>query len=749
MTAGRKPRGDRLQNPAYRPARVAFLRLNCADREGRRQVRRAGWLHRLPRALCRRPAHLRGGRCRHGDVRHPVRHGGNLQAQPARRREAPRDAREGGLFRRDVDPRGRRPHGLGACEDRLRGRAHQPIDVRRDAPPQRGDRRAHAAQAVPEVARDDEAARAVDGRGPRARRELVRHLRESVGASRHLPARRRAWRGVLPEPRRRVDCGPRRSGHGHQARRGPREPRHTALRLQAALEDRPRGRRVSGRRGDRHHERHVRERRADRHGTAGDDQGRRPHALRPRRPHVSRQQGVGDIPVPLPPLANLPGIGAARARELAEAGVETALDLLLHLPFRYEDRTRIAPIAALVPEGPATTVKGTVLSARLIRTRRRGFTIFEAILDDGSGPLRLVFFNQPYLQRWLLPKKIFWVYGVATQAARYRRGLVMENPQIEEFLEGEEGKDPLSVGRVVPIYRKLPALTPRARRRLVSHLLRDFADRLPERLHDIAEREQGFPSLADSLREAHFPGSAGGPADAEPWTERTSPYLHRLVYEEFLEFQVGLQKRRRERAADPAPILAADEQIRARLRAVLPFSLTAAQKRVIREIGEDFRRGTPMRRLLQGDVGSGKTIVAVLSAVLAAACGYQTAVMAPTEILAEQHAATIFRLLAKSGLVPALLTGRVKGKARSALLDQLAGGRINLLVGTHALLENPVEFLRLGLIVIDEQHRFGVAQRTALAAKADGTGKKPHLLVMSATPIPRSLALTLYGDLDV
>jgi ATP-dependent DNA helicase RecG len=408
-----------------------------------------------------------------------------------------------------------------------------------------------------------------------------------------------------------------------------------------------------------------------------------------------------------------------------------------------------------VPEGPAITVKGEVLSARLIRTRRRGFTIFEVILDDGTGTLRLVFFNQPYLQRWMLPKKVFWVYGMATQAARFRRGLVMENPQIEEFLEGEEGKDPLSVGRVVPIYRKLPALTPRARRTLVFHLLRNFADHLPERMPSSSREGPKLPSLSESLREAHFPGSAGGPADAEPWTERTSPYLHRLVYEEFLEFQVGLQRRRRARAADPAPVLAADDAIRARLKALLPFALTGAQKRVIREIGEDFRRGTPMRRLLQGDVGSGKTIVAVLSAVLAAACGYQTALMAPTEILAEQHAATIFRLLAKSGLVPALLTGRVKGKARAALLDQLAGGRVNLLVGTHALLEDPVEFLRLGLIVIDEQHRFGVAQRTALSAKAakadkaDTTGQKPHLLVMSATPIPRSLALTLYGDLDV
>ncbi len=433
----------------------------------------------------------------------------------------------------------------------------------------------------------------------------------------------------------------------------------------------------------------------------------------------------------------------------------------MHLPFRYEDRTRIGPIAGLVPEGPATTVKGTVLSARLIRTRRRGFTIFEAILDDGSGTLRLVFFNQPYLQRWMAPKKVFWVYGVATQAARYRRGLVMENPQIEEFLEGEEtggaggaesaggGADPLSVGRVVPIYRKLPGITPRMRRRVVFHLLRNFADHLPERLPPSRDREQKLPSLSESLREAHFPGSAGGPADAEPWTERTSPYLHRLVWEEFLEFQVGLQRRRAERDRVPAPVLAADDAIRARLKEALPFTLTAAQKRVIREIGEDFRSGRPMRRLLQGDVGSGKTIVAVLSAILAAECGRQTALMAPTEILAEQHFSTIFRIFGKTRFRAELLTGRVKGKARAQILDALAGGRIDMLVGTHALLEDPVDFRRLGLLVIDEQHRFGVAQRTALAAKADPSGARPHLLVMSATPIPRSLALTIYGDLDV
>jgi ATP-dependent DNA helicase RecG len=373
----------------------------------------------------------------------------------------------------------------------------------------------------------------------------------------------------------------------------------------------------------------------------------------------------------------------------------------------------------------------------------------------------------------MAPKKTFWVYGTATLAARHRHGLVMENPQIEElgegqekekekdFLEGEESSgaggamkgtgapDPLSVGRVVPIYRKLPGITPRARRRLVFHLLRNFADHLPERLPPSPREGPKLPSLSESLREAHFPGSGGGPADAAPWVERTSPYLHRLVAEEFLEFQVGLQRRKAERDRVPAPVLAADDAIRARLREALPFTLTAAQKRVIREIGEDFRAGRAMRRLLQGDVGSGKTIVAVLSAILAAECGRQTALMAPTEILAEQHFSTIFRIFGTTRFRAELLTGRVKGKARTGILDALAGGRIDMLVGTHALLEDPVDFRRLGLIVIDEQHRFGVAQRAALAAKADPSGARPHLLVMSATPIPRSLALTLYGDLDV
>ncbi|MBL8112332.1 MAG: DEAD/DEAH box helicase, partial [Acidobacteria bacterium] len=442
---------------------------------------------------------------------------------------------------------------------------------------------------------------------------------------------------------------------------------------------------------------------------------------------------------PLDPITALPGVGAARAAELADAGVARVVDLLLHLPMRYEDRTRIAPIANLIPEGPAITVKGKVLSARLIRTRRPGFTIFESLIDDGTAPLKLVFFNQPHLARWITPEKDLFAFGVAS----FGRGRVlqMENPQLEL-----DEPDPLTTGRIVPIYRKLPGLAPRLRRKLVARVLDEVADHLPERLGDLPER-LGLPPLGVSLREAHFP-SVPDPVSFE---NRTSRHLLRLVFEEFLEFQLRLQTRRQARMARTAPRLVANEAIRKRLREFLPFALTNAQKRVIREIRDDFSSGRPMRRLLQGDVGSGKTIVALLSAFLAKELGYQSALMVPTEILAEQHASTIARLLAKDplSLHPALLTGRIKGRARNALLGALEAGEVDLLVGTHALFQDPVAFHRLGLVIIDEQHRFGVAQRAALSAKTSSSAEIPHVLVMSATPIPRSLALTLYGDLDV
>ena len=452
----------------------------------------------------------------------------------------------------------------------------------------------------------------------------------------------------------------------------------------------------------------------------------------------------GEPLAPQSPLAGLLGIGPARAATLAEAGLATVLDLLLELPLRHDDRARFGRVADLVPGGPALTLSGALASARLVRTRRRGFTIFEATLEDASGSVGLVFYNQPWLARWMTPGTRVFVHGRAVE----RKRVVVESPHVEPEPE-DEADAALSVGRVVPIYRALPGLPPRLRRRLVARALEEAAPRLPERLPADAVRELRLPPLADALREAHFPGSAGGPADPGPWSARTSPHLARLAFEELLEFQLALARRRRERAARPAPRIEADTALRRTLASTLPFPLTAAQRQAIREIGADLRSGHPMARLLQGDVGSGKTIVAVLTALLAALRGFQSAFMAPTTILAEQHAETVHRLLAGTGVTPALLTARVTGRPRASLLAALQEGEVGLLVGTHALLEKPVAFRRLGLVVVDEQHRFGVAQRATLPARGAAAGEHPHVLVLSATPIPRSLALALHGDLDV
>ncbi|MHB8797456.1 MAG: ATP-dependent DNA helicase RecG [Thermoanaerobaculia bacterium] len=443
-------------------------------------------------------------------------------------------------------------------------------------------------------------------------------------------------------------------------------------------------------------------------------------------------------------LAGLPGIGPARARALADAGLATVLDLLLELPVRHEDRARFARVSDLAAGGPPLTLSGTISAARLVRTRRRGFSIYEATLEDPSGSVDLVFYSQPWLGRWLTPGARAFVHGRAVE----KRRLVLESPHVEA--EPEDPDDAaLSVGRVVPIYTSLPGLPPRLRRRLVARALEEAAPKLPERLRAEDAAGLDLPPLFEALREAHFPGSAGGPADPRPFRDRTSPYLRRLAFEELLELQVALARRRRERAARPAPRIEADSAVRKALAAILPFPLTTSQKQAIRDIGADLRAGHPMARLLQGDVGSGKTIVAVLTALLAARRGFQTALMAPTTLLAEQHAETVHRLLAGTGVTPALLTARVTGRPRAALLEALEEGEIGLLVGTHALLERPVAFRRLGLVVVDEQHRFGVAQRAALPARASAGREHPHVLVLSATPIPRSLALALHGDLDV
>jgi ATP-dependent DNA helicase RecG len=441
-------------------------------------------------------------------------------------------------------------------------------------------------------------------------------------------------------------------------------------------------------------------------------------------------------------LRYVKGVGPRRAEPLAGQGLETAEDLLYHLPFRYEDRRAFAAIERLVAGGAEHTVSATVASSRLIRTRRRGFTIFEAVLCDASGRVKGVWYNQPYLARMLVKGRRVVLFGGATRD-RYGH-TVLENPEYE-FLD-EEDAEGIHTGRIVPVYRKVGELNSRALRRLVFRALseidpRSIAEVVPA---EIAARHGLQPRL-EALRAAHFPPADAGP---EALGERDTPAHHTLAFEEIFLLQLALALRRQVVKQERRGITyRIPDALRTRLAGMLPFKLTGAQKKVLKEIGADLRSSHPMHRLLQGDVGSGKTIVALLTLLVAVDNGYQAALMAPTEILAEQHDRNIRGLLEEGGIEfrTGLLTGSLRAAARREVLERVRSGDVQLLIGTHALFEAGVEFQRLGLAVVDEQHRFGVAQRAALAGK----GQRPDLLVMTATPIPRSLALTLYGDLDL
>ncbi|MBI4169174.1 MAG: ATP-dependent DNA helicase RecG [Acidobacteria bacterium] len=440
------------------------------------------------------------------------------------------------------------------------------------------------------------------------------------------------------------------------------------------------------------------------------------------------------------PLRYVKGIGPRRSEALATEGLRTVEDLLFHLPFRYEDRSRFLPIASLLP-GLRGTVRGRVVTAALRRTRRRGLSIFEALVEDDSGSIRVVFFNQPYLNRLLAPGREVILHGEATPARFGRRGLIMQSPQYEVL--AREDDEAIHTGRVVPIYPRLPGLSSRAIRRIVHAALGELRASLPDPLPPGLAQARGFPPRRAALALAHFPPEDTDLAELQAGR---SPAHRRLVFEEFFFLQLGFAlARQRLESLPEEPGLRVDDPVRERLRAVLPFRLTAAQRRVLKEIAFDQMSPRPMSRLLQGDVGCGKTVIALLASLLAVENGHQAAFMAPTEILAEQHHRSFRRLLEGRGYPIALLTAGVKGAARRQVLQGLRAGTIPILVGTHALLEEEVRFRSLRLAVIDEQHRFGVAQR----ARLRGKGKRTDVLVMTATPIPRSLALTVYGDLTL
>jgi ATP-dependent DNA helicase RecG len=427
------------------------------------------------------------------------------------------------------------------------------------------------------------------------------------------------------------------------------------------------------------------------------------------------------------PVTYLKGVGPARAEALRRLGVLTAGDLLYHIPHRYEDASTIASIASLEP-GMQGTVVGQVISKGVLPTRK-GLRIFQAVLKDDSGMIEVSWPGQPFLDRTISKGDVLLVSG----SVRFFHGRQL---QPREFVNLGDEEDAIAEGMVLSVYPATEGLSFKVIRGIIDAHLDELLALVTEYLPPDVLRGAAVPAIRDALRMVHRPTSLGEAMEGRA----------RLAFEELLFVQL-LQQRAKALAREVRRGIRFENrrQLTTRLREALPFTLTGAQTRVLREIFADMCSDRRMQRLLQGDVGSGKTIVALFSALLAMENGFQAAIMAPTELLAEQHARSMTRLLEPLDVAPVLVTGGLRAKARRDVAARLAEPAPLLVVGTHALVQEATAFGKLGLAVVDEQHRFGVEQRKALGAK----GEAPDVLLMTATPIPRSLALTLYGDLDL
>ena len=433
--------------------------------------------------------------------------------------------------------------------------------------------------------------------------------------------------------------------------------------------------------------------------------------------------------------------GLSSSLGTADFRTVTVGDLLNYLPLRYEDRSNLARISDLQHNVHAT-IEVEVRVAGTYAVKGGKLRIFEFSAVDGTGQIRAFWWNQAYLQNSFPRGRKVLLYG---QWKRGRRGFFeVENPDYEFSVDDEDPPEPIHTGRRVPVYRRLGDIRTKQLRSIVHHVIQHF---------DFSEMEESLPSeiraraallpRADAFRQAHFPAED---VPVEVYDRFESPAHRRLIFEEFFWLVLGMGLKRQGREQSPkGTAIEVNDRVRDAVRAILPFKPTNAQKRVMREIVADLTSSKPMNRLLQGDVGSGKTIVAVQTAIVAIENGYQTAIMAPTEILAEQHARNVKRILAQTPYQVELLTGSLRSSRKRELHRAIAEGEVDLVVGTHALIQEAVQFHKLGLVVIDEQHRFGVLQRAELIKR----GYNPDTLVMTATPIPRSLAMTVYGDLDL
>lgn len=427
------------------------------------------------------------------------------------------------------------------------------------------------------------------------------------------------------------------------------------------------------------------------------------------------------------------GVGPARKKLFENLGVATVEDLLYLFPRRYEDRRTMTPIGQL-KIGEFQTAQG-LIQGRL--ARRAWYTkkhLTEITLEDGKARIFCVWFNQPYLERYFIAGKRVVVYG---KVELYKDRLQMVSPEYE-IIDDDEGNENLSIGRIVPIYPLTRGMTERYLRKVIRAALDKYLDQVPDILPVWLRNKHRLANIRRSLANIHFPEKL----------ETQELAMRRVFFEEFFLFQLSVLKRRLSLVTKPGVAHTISADLIETFEGSFPFSLTRAQRRVIREIAMDMQRQSPMLRLLQGDVGSGKTLVALFGCIAAFKSGCQAAIMAPTEILARQHFENIQEILAKSAfrdLRLALFVSHLSKKEREATLADLAAGKIDVVVGTHALLTEAVTLPRLSFVVVDEQHKFGVKQRALLSGK----GTSPDVLVMTATPIPRTLSLTLFGDLDV
>jgi len=449
----------------------------------------------------------------------------------------------------------------------------------------------------------------------------------------------------------------------------------------------------------------------------------------------------------------LKGIGPRVAETLATKGIHTLEDLLYYLPFRYEDRINPRTIEELKP-GEMASVIAEVRTSGLFKTR--SMPIFEMSAGQGRSKLKCLWFRGGYLEGKFKPGALVALYGKVEFSTFGRGGLQMLQPQFEILHEppaegeaapvNEEQKhfESLEMGRIVPIYEAAGKLNARWFRRAIRTALEQMPGEVADAIPAAIRERMGLIPRAEAFWHVHWPDAGESFADLQ--AART-PAHQRLIFEELFFLELGLELKRRKARLQPGIAFAVNNQVRAALKKVLPFHPTKAQKQVLKEIVGDMGLTSPMRRLLQGDVGSGKTIVAFEAATVAMENGYQVAMMAPTEILATQHYLSARRILEPVGYRVVLLTGSLDDEQKRSIRNHVARGNAQMVIGTHALLEDKVEFERLGLVIVDEQHRFGVMQRMKLMRK--NSDVQPDVLVMTATPIPRTLALTVYGDLDV